>query len=213
MPVLVPDPWVDVPVTPIYVTVAQLRALPNLADTARFTDAELATAAVWFETLFEDYTGVAWTPRTVVDERHHTRRADLIVLRHLRPRTITAVRSYSTAGTSTAYTAAELADLAFDASGTLRRLGLGSFTSGHGIVAVDYTHGYDAPPADVVEAAKTAIRAHLIDDYQANRQFSVATEAGIVRTSTPGDDRPFGIPDVDAVANRRSHRIPGLAVV
>lgn len=198
-----------------YVAVATLRALPNLADTARFTDAELTAATTWFETVFEDYTGVAWEPRAATDERHQVRRSDVIILRHPRPRSVTALRTYTNAATPVAYTAAELADLIFADTGELRRAGSGTrmFTSEHGVVAVDYTHGYDAPPADVVEAAKTAIRAHLLDEYQANRQFSVATEAGIVRTSTPGPDRPFGIPEVDAVANRRNHSIPGLAVI
>jgi hypothetical protein len=212
MPVLVPDPWVDVPVTPTYVTVGQLRALPNLVDTTKFTDAELATAAVWFETLFEDYTGVAWTPRTVTDERHWGT-GDLLILDHLKPITVSAVRAYSDAATSVAYTAAELADLHLEPSGIIRRNTLGWFTSTYGLVAVDYTHGFDSPPADVVEAAKTAIRDHLIVDYQANRQYAVSTEAGIVRTSTPdaAAGRPFGIPEVDAVANRRNHSVPSVA--
>lgn len=197
-----------------YVAVAELRALPNLADTSRFTDAELTAATTWFETVFEDYTQVAWTPRTVLGEAHYLKRADSLMLRHQRPRTVTAVQSYTSAIAATAYTAAELAALAFDETGTLRRLGnVSSFTSDYGLVTVDYTHGYTAPPADVVEAAKTAIRAHLLDEYQANRQYAVLTEAGIVRSSQPGPDRPFGLPEVDAVANRRSHRIPGVAVI
>lgn len=197
-------------VTPTYVTLTDLRALPNLADTTKFTDTELAAAADWFETLFEDYTGVAWVPRTVTDERHHGT-GDLLILDHLRPRTVDAVRAYSTATTSVAYTPAELADLRLEPSGVIRRHTLGSFTSAYGLIAVDYTHGHDAPPPDVVEAAKTAIRAHLIDDYQANRQWAVSTEQGIIRTSQPGPDRPFGLPEVDAVANRRSHRCPSVA--
>jgi hypothetical protein len=193
-----------------YVTLTELRALPNLADTAKFTNAELAAACDWFETLFEDYTGVAWVPRTTLDERHYGT-GGVLMLDHLKPRTVTAVRSYSDATTTTAYTAAELADLRLEPSGVIRRNTLGWFTSGYGLIAVDYTHGYDAPPADVVEAAKEAIRAHLIDDYQANRQFAVSTEAGIIRTSQPGPDKPFGIQKVDEVANRRRHRCPSVA--
>ena len=210
MPVLVPDPWVDVPVTPAYVTLAQLRALPNLADTAKFTDAELATAAVWFENVFEDYTGVAWTPRTVIGERHSG--GSSLLLDHPYPRTISAVNVYSDATTYVAYTAAELADLRLEPSGVVRRVTLGGFTSGTGNITVDYVHYKTAvAPSDVVEAAKVAIRAHVLDDYQANRQYAVATEAGIVRTSQPGEDRPFGIPEVDAVANRRAERTIGVA--
>jgi prepilin-type processing-associated H-X9-DG protein len=198
------------PVTFSYVTLAELRALPNLADTAKFTNAELVAATDWFETLFEDYTGVAWVPRTATDERH-SGNGNVVFLDHLFPRTITAVRSYSDAATSTAYTANELADLRLEPSGAIRRNTLGWFTSAYGLIAVDYTHGWDAPPADVIEAAKVAIRAHLIDDYQANRQFAVSTEAGIIRTSQPGEGRPFGLPEVDAVANRRNHRCPSVA--
>jgi hypothetical protein len=198
-------------VVPGYVTPAEIRALPNLSDTAKFTNAEIAAAIDWFEATFEDYTGVAWVPRTVVDERHYLTSSGVVILNHMRPRAISALRSYSTAAASTAYTADELADLRVDDTGVLRRVGLGFFSSGYGMVAVDYTHGFDSPPPDVVEAAKTAIRAHLIDDYQANRQYAVSTEQGIIRTSQPGPDRPFGLPDVDVVANRHNHRTPAIA--
>ena len=195
-----------------YLTVAQVRALPNLTDPVKFTDAEITAATTWFETVFEDYTGVAWEPRTVTDERHYGS-GGLLILDHLLPRTISALRAYATATTSTAYTAADLADLRLSPSGTVRRHTLGSFTSAYGLIAVDYVHGYTVPPADVVEAAKTAVRDHLIVDYQANRQYAVSTEAGIVRTSTPdaAAGRPFGIPEVDAVAVRRNHRCPSVA--
>lgn len=194
-----------------YLTLAQVRALPNLDSVTKFPDAELTAAVTWFETLFEDYTGVAWETRTVTGERHYGT-GDLLILDHLYPRVISAVRSYSDATTTVAYTAAELADLRADPSGVVRRHTLGSFTSVYGSFAVDYTHFVTAtPPADVVEAAKEAIRAHLLDDYQANRQFAVSTEQGIIRTSQPGPDKPFGIQKVDEVANRRNHRCPSVA--
>lgn len=195
-----------------YLTVAQVRALPNLSDTAKFTDAEITAAIDWFEVTFEDYTGVAWAPRTVTGERHWGT-GDLLILDHLKPRTVSALRTYTDATTTVAYTVAELADLRVEPSGVLRRHSLGWFTSSYGLIAVDYTHGYDAPTSDIVEAAKVAIRDHLIVDYQANRQYAVSTEAGIVRTSTPDADagRPFGIPEVDVVANRRNHSVPSCA--
>lgn len=193
-----------------YVTLTELRALPNLADTTKFTNAELAAATDWFETLFEDYTGVAWVPRTVIDERHYGT-GGVLMLDHLQPRTVSAVRAYSDATTTVAYTAAELADLHLEPSGVIRRNTLGWFSSGYGLVAVDYTHGYDSPPPDVVEAAKEAIRAHLIDDYQTNRQFAVSTEQGIIRTSQPGPNTPFGLQKPDEVANRRRHHHPAIA--
>jgi hypothetical protein len=39
----------------------------------------------------------------------------------------------------------------------------------------------------------------------------VQTEAGIVRSSTPGQNTPFGIPFVDEVVQARSHRVPAVA--
>lgn len=198
------------PVVHSYVTPAEVRSLPHLTDPAKFSDAKIVAAIDWFETTFEDFTGVAWVPRTVVDERHRLTSSPTIILDHFYPRTVSAVRFYSDATTSTAYSAAELADVHVDASGIIRR-GWAPFTSGYGIVAVDYTHGHDSPTVDIVEAAKTAIRAHLLDDYQANRQYAVSTEAGIIRSSQPGPDRPFGIPDVDAVANRRREQNVAMA--
>src|SRR5688572_10087444 len=96
-----------------YLTVAQVRALPNLSDVAKFTDAEITAATVWFETVFEDYTGVAWEPRTVTGERHWGT-GDLIILDHLKPIAISALRTYTDATTTVAYTAGELADLRLD---------------------------------------------------------------------------------------------------
>lgn len=195
-----------------YLTLAQVRALPNLSDAAKFTDAEITAAITWFETLFEDYTRVAWESRTVTGERHYLTSSGLLILDHLYPRVVSAVRAYSDATTIVAYTAGELADLRIDPSGVVRRVSLGSFTSGYGLVAVDYTHYATAtPPADVVEAAKEAVRAHLIDDYQANRQYAVSTEIGIVRNSQPGLGTPFGIQKVDEVANRRREHDVAMA--
>lgn len=185
-----------------YVTRDAVRAMKNMGNTNKLTDAEIDAAIDWFEVKFERYTGVAWIPRTVLDERHYATNAGTVTLNHMFPRSITAVRAYSTATASTPYTAAELADLRLDDSGVIRRVSLGSFASGYGLIAFDYTHSATtAPPADVVEAAKVAIRDRLLGDNSGNRAYSISTEAGIVRSSTPGPKTPFGLQDVDEVAN------------
>lgn len=175
--------------------------MKNMGNTNKFEDGEIDAAIAWFEVKFERYTGVAWIPRTVTDERHYATNAGTVILNHMFPRSITAVRAYSTASASTPYTAAELADLRLDDSGIIRRVSLGSFASGYGLIAFDYTHGFTVPPADVVEAAKVAIRDRLLGDNSGNRAYSISTEAGIVRSSTPGPKTPFGLQDVDEVAN------------
>lgn len=187
-----------------YATVADIRAMPNMGNTSKFTDAEITNAVAWFEEKFEDYTHVAWLPRTVLDERHYVTNTREIKLNHLVPRSIQAIRSHSAATASTPYTAAELADIRLDGSGIIRRVSLGSFTSGYGLIGIDYTHSATtAPPADIIEAAKVAVRDRLLSDNVGNRVYAVSTEAGIVRSSTPGPKTPFGIQDVDEVANRR----------
>lgn len=187
-----------------YVTEAQIRAMAN---TATFSDAQIIAARTWFEDTFEDYTGVAWVPRygqATIDGSG----SSSLILPHMLTRTVRSVTTYTAPTTSTAYTVDELAGVAYEGSGVLRRWS-GYFTKGYRYV-VAYEHGADSPPSDVVEAAKVAILDHLLvhlEGGRANRVFGVQTQDGIVRTSQPGDGRPFGIPEVDAVANRR--RITG----
>lgn len=194
-----------------YVTLAQLRALPNLGDSAKFTDAELTVATSWFETKFERYTGVAWAPRVVVDERLDGTGEPTLLLGHMYPISVQGVEVVSDAGGITAFTAADLADLRLARHGELRRVSRGSFPRGDGNILVDYTHGHPAPPDDVVEAALIAIRDKVLTDNVGNRQFAVQTQEGIIRSSRPGPDRPFGIDDVDEVANARRSWNPGIA--
>lgn len=194
-----------------YVTVPEIRALTNMTDPGKFTDSAIAGAIDWFETTFEDYTGVSWVERTATDERHYLTSAGLILLDHALPRTVSAVRTYSTAAASTAFTADELADLRVDRTGALSRVSLGRFSSSYGMVAVDYTHGHPSPPPDVVRAAKIAIQGELLKDKNGRLPYSI-NDGGVLQTFTrPGPNRPFGNEDVDEVANRRNQTVPAVA--
>lgn len=201
-----------------YVTLAEIRALPNLSDTAKFTTAELVAARTWFETTFERATGVAWVPRYARDRISGNNRAALLLPRYpLRIDPVTgapvvySVRTYTTSSAYTALTSPNLADLIVSDDGLLRRFDGTSFTSGYGNLVVEYEHGHESPPADVVEAAKAGIRAKLVDDQTGNRVFAVQTDEGIVRHSSPGSGRPFGIPFVDEIAAAHDHRVPAVA--
>lgn len=200
-----------------YVTLAAIRALPNLSDTAKFPNAKLSDARQWFETTFEAATGVAWVPRFARDRVSGDGRGALMLPHwpvRLDPLTgrpaVYSVRTYSAAATYTSYDSTALADLTLDGS-ALRRVDGTTFTTGTRNIVVEYEHGFDGPPADVLEAAKVAIRDRLLDQNIGNRVFGVSTQDGIVRTSTPGPERPFGIPSVDAVVAANNHRIPGVA--
>jgi hypothetical protein len=194
-----------------YVTLDEIRALPNLGDDNRFTDDELAQAREWFETIFEDYTGMAFVPRTANERTGGG--CQSLRLNHWPVRSITAVRSFTTATASTVFTADELADLLIDPTGYVRRYSLGYWPAD---VEVDYVHGQAAPPADVKREAKVAIQEKLMEDNSgrpAGHVAGVASEGVFIRKLLPGEDAPFGIPSVDEVANRMraKYRVPAIA--
>ncbi len=199
-------------VGPTYVTIAQVRALRDMADQGRYPDDDINAATVWFEERFEGHVGVAFLPRSAT-ERLRGNRQTLRLLRWP-VRSVVAVRSYTSPTASTAFTVEELADILIEPTGAVRRYAGGYWPAD---VGIDYSHCMlAAPPADVVDVALVAIREKLLEDFagaRGNRQFAVSTQDGIVRSSTPGTDRPFGIPSVDAVANdyRARYWVPAVA--
>lgn len=194
-----------------YLSLAAIRGLTNMEHHGKFSTEDLRAARDWFETAFEDYTGVAWVPRFARERVSGSGRSSLI-LPHRPVRSVLSVRTYTDAETYTTYTASELADIATGSIGVVKRVSLGVFAYGSDNLVVEYEHGYDSPPPDVVTAAKYAIRERLIKGYVGNRQYAVQTQEGIVRESTPGEDRPFGIFEADEIANRRrAERTPVCA--
>lgn len=197
-----------------YVTIDEVRALKDMQDEGKYPDADVAAAIAWFETRFENHVGVAFAPRTASEWADGTGCAALW-LDHWPVIDVTAVKTYTAATVFTAYTVDELADIRASSAGELRRVGLGTFAGGEQNILVEYSHGFETVPDDIRDAALVAIREKLMEDFtgsRGNRQFSVATQDGIVRSSTPGDQRPFGIPAVDVVANdyRRRYRMPAM---
>lgn len=194
-----------------YVTLAQVRTLPNLADAAKFTDAEIESAMDWFETTFEDFTGMAFVPRTATERLTGGR--STLMLKRWPVRSITAVRSFTTATSSTVFTAAELADLLVDSTGEIKRYSLGYWPTD---VEVEYTHGQASPPADVRKAALVAIQEKLMEDNSGrptDRTYGTATAGVFVRSILPGKDKPFGLASVDEVAvrYRAKYWVPAVA--
>lgn len=193
-----------------YVSLAEIRALKNLADTTKYPTTDLITARQWFETKFERYTGRAFVPRyrSIVAWGTGT---DNMVLPDQYLRTLRAVQ-FGTVDLSDA----ALANIALEGSGRIQHfwpLGVNGPDDTFGVygstfprnaqITLAYEYGLDQAPDDVVEAAKVAIAVKLVTDLTGNREISVQTEIGIVRMSYPGPDRPFGIPFCDEVANDR----------
>jgi hypothetical protein len=191
-----------------YVSIAAIRALKNLDDTSKFTDAELVAARWWFEDLVEQYTATAFVPRYGRLWMSGTLTASLLPpvgpLRSLR-----SARSYTDATNYTAFSASELADVHVEPWSLYRRT-LGAWPYGTTNLLLEVEYGHDRPTADIREAALIAIRSHLLNDQTGRPMLSVSDgEGGTTRFATPGADRPTGIPDVDSVLNR--YRMPVCA--
>lgn len=219
-------PIVDLPeVGGHYVTLAEIRALPNLGDETKFPADDLAGAREAFETTFEEYCGMAFVPRTSTYRRQELGRASLLphyrplALPHYPVTAITAVRVYTTASEFEEITSDQLALILPSPTGVLVYAAGGFWPAAAAgfwpwpvwmAIEVDYVHGQAAPPADVKRAAKVAIQQQLLEDYSGtptNRTYGTVKEGTFVRALlADGEKHPFGLAEVDAVAVRYRDR-------
>lgn len=154
-----------------------------------------------FEEIAEDYRGVAYTPREVV-ETHHVVAADRVLLHHVRVREVVSV----TLDGSTVAASRWTLDAA---AGVLRFNGQIS-----GEVVVEYAHGYDEPPSWLLDACTEYVVAALTAraSGQSRNTLSVADASGTTRYSTPNkaEGRPTGWLEVDRLLNTADERV-GIA--
>lgn len=175
-----------------WLDLVDIRALGGLDNTVRHTTAELRAARDWFETLAEEWTGVAWVPRYGKTDVYRPSSGDPIRLSP-KPRSVQAV---TVDGTAVAFSGWEWHDDGWvtpDAVVSAGRL------------IVHHTHGHDRPDGELVEAAKIAIRDKLLTDQSnmPSRQVLLSNELGTVRLAQPGRNAATGIPEVDRVLNSR----------
>lgn len=191
----------------------------SLADTSVYPTADLTAARLEVEVECENICDLAFVPRyaRVVLDGSGT---DELLLQHpdrtyrsvAEVRTIRSVTMASSVdGTFTAFTAAELADLAVNADGTITRTGGQAFTEGRRNVIVEYEYGLDSPPSDLVREAKIRLRTVLNSNKSGvpDRASSFTmVDGGTFRLDMPGPHKT-GIPTVDAAYGRYSRRTTG----
>lgn len=212
-------PLVELPETGnAYVTIDELRRLPNLGDETKFTDDDLAEAREWFETTFEEFTGMAFVPRAATYRLEGSGYRTLVEP-NWPIRSVTAVRVFTSATEFTSFTDEQLADVLPSPDGELMRVTGGwwpwAMWNARNI-EVDYVHGQAVTPADVKRAAKTAIQEMLMQDRSGrpvDRTYGTATDGVFVRNVMEDEKHPFGINSVDAVAMRyrKRYRVPATA--
>lgn len=177
---------------PDYFTLAEFRALP---DCSGFTDAEINNAANYFTAIVEREVGQPFIPRTFTETLDG--RNGNVVLAQPFVRTLTSITVNGVASSLTNITVRN--GVVLNTSGyTVWPFGLDN-------VVVSYTAGrYATCPADVKDAVMWATRDRLLSQKSNSaidmRKTSVSNEfGGITNYVLPGEKRPTGYPDLDAV--------------
>jgi hypothetical protein len=193
-----------------YFTTDELRALPDMDNTSRFSDDRLEAAHDWIVGIIERECDTAFVPTTVTGRRLSGGGLDSI---RLPDNYVTAVTAVTVDGV--AYDAPTLAGLYLEDGYLYQPSGSTWSTTSLGNVTVTYTHSYSTtPPPDLKEAALRAARNWLLttDAWSGtdSRATSISNDFGNIQISVAGPDRPTGIPDVDTtiMAWARRVRVP-----
>jgi hypothetical protein len=179
---------------PDYFTLAEFRALPDCSGSA-FSDAEINAAAAYFVAIVEREIGEPFIPRSYTDTLDGNYACSL-VLTHPVIRSLTSVTVDGVAVTVGLLTAA---------SGVLRYLDGSTWSNATpSNVVVTYSAGrFTTCPADIKNAVMWATRDRLLSQSDQNgvdiRRTSVTTDYGTTSYVLPGEKRPTGYPELDAL--------------
>jgi hypothetical protein len=186
---------------PEYFTLPELRALPQLGDTARYTNERCEAAAAWAVSLIEREVGQVSFVHREHTETHDGGR-DVIVLEQ--------PWAQNTAALVATEDGTAVTDQLRISSGVLRRFSAGGYvprawSPGIGNVVVTFEAGYTSvPPGDIKEAALQLTRERLLDTnsdvYGDARTVELVNEiGGTSRRGEVDEDHPTGIPTIDSV--------------
>jgi hypothetical protein len=190
-----------------YFTLAEIRALPDVTE-GGYSDAVIEAANAHFVSIVEREVGTSFISRTVTDEVHDGGVYEII----LKKRFVLSVTSATENGTAVTDT------LSVSSNGLLQRFATGSYTpkvwlSGSRNIRVTYSAGYSATcPADLKSAVMWATRDRLITQGSQNgidvRRTSVTNDlGGTIQYVLPGEKRPTGYPELDAVIARWANKL------
>ena len=183
-----------------YFTLPELRRQPGLSDSTRFSLNDLAEARFWITDVIDRVCTVPFVPRY---DRIVLDGSGLSSLMLPKPY-VQQILGVSVGGT--AYSTADVTALVIYPEGIIKRPS-GVFTAGDRNVSIRYSHGYrhgdgEAPPFDLRAAALRAARTYLLGIKNSDlfdRATSITNEFGNIALALPGENRPTGIPEVDAV--------------
>ena len=180
---------------PEYFTLAEIQALPDMAAAST---AAVDAAEAYFVKIVERELDRAFVPRTITDELDGNGTGTLYLTRS----DVISLTSVMVDGVSVSTA------LLTGRHGRLRyKVSNGGwhtpFLRGVANVTVVYSAGQATPPADIKDAVMWATRDRLLSqDYRTGsdaRRTSVNTQFGTTTYVLPGEKRPTGYPELDAV--------------
>lgn len=183
---------------------ADLRAMDGLEDTSDYPTAKLVEIRDQVTDLFVSYCRTAWG-ETYMRETFDGDRSNYVLLNYLP--VVRLLRADKSGVEET------ITDWTVDDSGYLETDTGTFFASGRRNYVVDYIFGRPSVPGDVHRAALKLARAWLLagDSSIPDRARMMTTEWGTFQLTNATADFPTGMPEVDAVLNRYSYRLPGFA--
>lgn len=195
-----------------YTTIADVRQLDGMNDTTTYSDADLTSAISQATILVDRYTGTSWEFNTfsvTLSGNNSTciRLRDYEGRTVLFPQTITSCTIDGDAQTTTNW--------ALHPHGLVERdTGTFGYTRpGRNVVIAGTAGATSSAPDDIVWATEVLARHYALGlkSRIPDRALSIQNDFGTVRLSTPAPNRASGLPEVDAVLERRRHRIGTIA--
>lgn len=193
-----------------YVTIPQIRAEQDMSNTTKYPVALLRDRRDEFESIAEEYCGVAFVPRyATVTVRGNGRSA--ILLPHSRLLDVLSVTIDGVAKDAADYELDEDHGIVAVDGSTFTR----PSTNGRN-VTIAYTHGYQSCPPEMARGCLTWMASKLTAQASglATPGASEVVDGGRQMTfssASAADRRPTGIDSVDAVLNRLDETVPAVA--
>ena len=179
-----------------YFTIAEARALEELADVNEYPPEAIASHRTLAESAIEEECGRAFVPRYARERLSGRGSARLLLSgRHLRQ-----IRDVTIGGT--ALTSPQVEEVVADGRELYRPYG---WDVGTRNVVVGYEHGLDYPPPRLARAALILAKNWLVKGPIDDRAVSIPAgdAGGVISLATPGvRGAVFGIPEVDLVVQR-----------
>lgn len=197
-----------------YATREEVRAMEGMSDVVNFTDDNIDAGILFADLLIDEYTGTSWEAKPFSLTLSGSGNSRLTLTdpydgrRILFPRSITSATIDGEADTTFVSYAL------FPEGYVIREENSWDYTFPGMNVTISGTAGITtSAPDDIAWCSRTIARQYVIDlvSRVEDRAVMMQTELGMIRLQQPGQKYPTGLPQVDAILNRRRQIGPSVA--